>query len=560
MNVILGGGDVGKTTVLDALALMLSPSNSTTIAESDYWQRDTDAEFTIEATVSLPASAEIENQKSMAWPWHWNGSEAILPGHADDGATPADNDKPVYIVRVRGTAELEPVWEVVQPNGTAEHLSVSVRRKIGLVRLSSDERNDRDLRLVYGSALDRLLADNGLRARIGKAISSVPLLDQLDGESKKALAGLDEKMQKGALPTGLKLGMSSSQGVSIGSLIGLLANHDGVHLPLSSWGAGTRRMAALEVAGSTTSHASITTIDEIERGLEPYRLRKLIAILADIQGQVFLTTHSAVAISCVSDGGHLWYLDGKGNIGHLPYEKVGAQQKRDPETFLAKFAVIGEGITEVGFLHHMLRQAFGTDPLDFGVRVCNGQGNSTTLGLLQTLARAKLAFAGLVDDEGTDTGRWKNLKAEMGDRLFQWPQGCTEEHVINAIPDEKLKDLLTNEDDGLTGYRLRSLADRLKIGEKNFSSIETALQEQGRSLKSVIIDAATGSIDGAPAGEEKQWERHAQNWFKSESGGEELAKKMISCGAWPEIQKKLLPLINEILVASGRPTVTGLDL
>lgn len=28
MNVILGGGDVGKTTVLEAIALLLSPSNT----------------------------------------------------------------------------------------------------------------------------------------------------------------------------------------------------------------------------------------------------------------------------------------------------------------------------------------------------------------------------------------------------------------------------------------------------------------------------------------------------------------------------------------------------
>jgi putative ATP-dependent endonuclease of the OLD family len=35
MNVILGGGDVGKTTVLDAVALLLSPTNSGVISESD---------------------------------------------------------------------------------------------------------------------------------------------------------------------------------------------------------------------------------------------------------------------------------------------------------------------------------------------------------------------------------------------------------------------------------------------------------------------------------------------------------------------------------------------
>ena len=37
MNVILGGGDVGKTTILDAIALLLSPSNSFVLSEADYW-------------------------------------------------------------------------------------------------------------------------------------------------------------------------------------------------------------------------------------------------------------------------------------------------------------------------------------------------------------------------------------------------------------------------------------------------------------------------------------------------------------------------------------------
>jgi putative ATP-dependent endonuclease of OLD family len=558
MNVILGGGDVGKTTILDALALLLSPSNSTAVAEADYWQRDTDSEFVIEATVSLPETAEIENQKKMSWPWNWNGQEAVLP-ESKDGSD-AEAAWPVYVIRVRGTADLEPSWEVVQPSGEVEHLSVAVRRKIGLVRLSSDERNDRDLRLVYGSALDRLLADNGLRARIGKTIAAVPLLED-EEKPRKVLAGLEQKMEKNGLPTGLKLGLTSSQGLSIGALIGILAVHEGVHLPLSNWGAGTRRMAALEVAAATASHASITTIDEIERGLEPYRLRKLLSILEETAGQVFLTTHSAVAISCVSQNGHLWYLDNKGNIGHLPAAKIGAQQRRDPETFLAKLAVVGEGETEVGFLRYLLTTAFGGDPLIHGVRVCDGQGNNAVLDLLQTLADANLDVAALVDDEGKDAGSWSALKVKMGDRLYQWQGGCSEKHVISAIPDDKLIELLTNDEDGKTGYRLRSLADRLGIEKKDIASIEAVLAAQMKTLKELIIEAASGSTVGAPDKDvAKAWKKHAQDWFKAEEGGEELAKKMVACGAWPTIQAKLLPLVNAVLFYAKRPTISGLAL
>lgn len=54
VNVILGGGDVGKTTILDAIGLLLSPVNPANLADTDYHARDIAAGFVIEAVVSLP--------------------------------------------------------------------------------------------------------------------------------------------------------------------------------------------------------------------------------------------------------------------------------------------------------------------------------------------------------------------------------------------------------------------------------------------------------------------------------------------------------------------------
>jgi putative ATP-dependent endonuclease of OLD family len=557
MNVILGGGDMGKTTILDALALLFSPTNGTTVSETDYWQRDTDQEFVIEATVSLPESVGIENQRRMVFPWHWNGKEAVLPTGPD--GSEAEAGVPVYIVRVRGTTDLEPSWEVVQPDNVIDHLSVRVRRQIGLLRLSSDERNDRDLRLVYGSALDRLLADQGFRARIGKEMAKVSLDKELGEKSRQALTALSDKMGKSKLPTELTLGLTSGQGPSIGSLVGLLAQHQGKDIPLSSWGAGTRRMAALEVAAATAENASLTTIDEIERGLEPYRLRKLIAILEASKGQVFLTTHSAVAISCVGERGHLWYIDGKGHIGHLPAKKIEAQQRRDPETFLAKLAIVGEGKTEVGLLNFLLGAAFNGNPLDEGVRICDGQGNNTVLDLLETFVEAKLECAGLVDDEGENLGRWKALKATMSTLLLQWPGMATEGFIISEIPDDKLEALIENDEEGLSGYRMRSLAERLGIEAKDWNSINAALAVKQKALKALIIEAATGSTVGAAEADKKAWKKHAQNRFKRDGGGEELAAKMISLGAWSKVKDTVLPFINAVLAAVGRPAIAGLS-
>jgi hypothetical protein len=62
MNLILGGGDVGKTTILDAVGLLLSASNATAVSETDYWRRDNTAEFSIEGVVSLPDGVGPNNE------------------------------------------------------------------------------------------------------------------------------------------------------------------------------------------------------------------------------------------------------------------------------------------------------------------------------------------------------------------------------------------------------------------------------------------------------------------------------------------------------------------
>jgi putative ATP-dependent endonuclease of OLD family len=264
LNLILGGGDVGKTTILEAVGLLLSASNATTVSETDYWRRDNTTEFSIEGVVSLPEGVDPNSLSVLLMPWEWNGKDAVLPGNPRDGDVP-EATNPVYRLRVRGTADLELVWEVIQPDDSTIGLSAAFRKKIGLIRLSADDRNDRDLRLVFGSALDRLLADPAIKARIAKQVAEQDFAAAVGNDGRKALEQLDKRLVAASLPHGAQLGLISSQGLSIGALIGLLADSNGVALPLASWGAGTRRMAALEIAATTQADNSVTVIEELAR-------------------------------------------------------------------------------------------------------------------------------------------------------------------------------------------------------------------------------------------------------------------------------------------------------
>jgi putative ATP-dependent endonuclease of OLD family len=311
VNVILGGGDVGKTTILDAIGLLLSPTNPTNLSDTDYYARDITAGFVIEAVLALQPTSGINRQIQPSWPWDWNGTEAVVPCPDGDGGTKSE---PVYRLRVRGTEDLELAYEIVQPDGSTDNLSPGLRRSIGLVRLSGDDRNDRDLRLVQGSALDRLLSDKGLRSRLASELAKSDIKGELKDNAQDVLKALDLAFKARNLPDGLDLAITGSQGLSITALIGLTAEREGVQLPLASWGAGTRRLAALAIAEQNQGEAPITLVDEAERGLEPYRQRFLIEKLQAGKSQVFLTTHSPSALSAASKAG-LWYVDHAGNIG-----------------------------------------------------------------------------------------------------------------------------------------------------------------------------------------------------------------------------------------------------
>jgi putative ATP-dependent endonuclease of OLD family len=551
VNVILGGGDVGKTTILEAIALLPSPVNPTTLSDPDYHDRDIEAGFSIEAVLSLPAGAGISSQMKPSWPWEWSGEEATVPSLEHDGKRAGE---PVYRVRVRGTDDLELAYEIVQPDGSADSFPLALRRAIGLVRLSGDDRNDRDLRLVQGSALDRLLSDKGLRSRMASELAKNDVKNELTTDAQTTLKNLDAAFKRESLPAGLDLAITGGQGASIASMIGLTADRQGVQLPLASWGAGTRRLSALAIAEQNQGDAPITLVDEVERGLEPYRQRTLIEKLQTGSSQVFLTTHSPAAISSAATS-LIWYVDHTGQIGPLDATKIAKHRKTDPEAFLSRLAIIAEGATELGFTTAILERAFGSALEQHGVHVSDGGGHETTLGILEALAAGGLRFGGFADDEGKHPTRWAKLHTKLGALLFRWPSLCIEENIIAVVPDNKLEAFITDATGEKTGIRLRTLADRLGIPDKNFAALNA---KGGADFKASIVEAALGTVPTGKESEKNEYKAHAGRWFKSVDGGRELVGKLFSLALWPALKPQLLPFCNAVRTAIGLGEIADL--
>jgi putative ATP-dependent endonuclease of OLD family len=503
--------------------------------------------------MSLPETCGINEQTKNAWPWEWDGKEPKLL-KLDEGLPTPTNAEAVYRLRVRAE-DFDVSFEILQPDGAANHFAVAVRRKIGLVRLSGDDRSDRDLRLIQGSALDRLISDKTLRSRFGQKLAESDIEGELKDEAKTNLKTLNTSFGEQALPTGLGLGLTGGPGLSLNALIGLTATKECVKLPFANWGSGTRRLAAIEMAAAHQGAYPITVVDEVERGLEPYRQRVLMAELQKKGSQVFLTTHSAAALSAASNA-TLWYLDLSGNIGQLP-SSVDAHRTRDPETFLSRIAIIAEGASELGFVAFLLERAIGMDLLERGIWITDGCGNDNTLKLLEGLVGSGLDFAGFADDEGRAADKWAAVKKKLGELLFRWPAGCLEENIIKLVPPERLEEFIKDVD-GDSGVRRRTLAERLEIPEKDFSVIAA----KATDLTTLIIEAAVGAIPdnkkGADKSEKKALKKHAERWFKSVDGGRELGAKVFEFGLWPKLEDQLLPFLNAIREAVSLPEITKL--
>jgi putative ATP-dependent endonuclease of OLD family len=493
----------------------------------------------------------MSSQMKPWWPWEWTGEEAAVPALEHDGKLAGE---PVYRVRVRGTEDLELAYEIVQPDGSADSFPVALRRAIGLVRLSGDDRNDRDLRLVQGSALDRLLSDKGLRSRMASELAKNDVKNELTTEAQTALKNLDTAFQKESLPAGLDLAITGGQGASIASMIGLTADRSGIQLPLASWGAGTRRLSALAIAEQNQGDAPITLVDEVERGLEPYRQRTLIEKLQTGSSQVFLTTHSPAVISSAATSS-IWYLDHTGQIGPLDAAKIAKHRKTDPEAFLSRLAIVAEGATELGFTTAILKRAFGSALEQHGVHVSDGGGHEATLGILEALAAGGLQFGGFADDEGKHPTRWAKLHTKLDALLFRWPSLCIEENIIAVVPDDKLEAFITDPTGEKTGVRLRTLADRLGTADKDFAALKATA---GTDFRARIVEAALGTVPTGKESEKNEYKAHAGRWFKSVDGGRELAGKLFSLALWPALKPQLLPFCNAVRTAIGLTEIADL--
>lgn len=562
LNIIIGPGDSCKSTILEAIGALFSPAPNMNISEFDYFRRDIDKEFEIEAALAVGDGSILKNDRFPLPPlrgWR-DGQLTDLPD--EDGA------EAVMVCRLTGTADQEAIYEVIGADDeTRVPFSRALRQRIGLMRLGISDRWDRDLRLVQGGALNRYMEGQQLRQSILQAILNTPIHDRLGDEPKQALGRIDSQFSKRSLPSPIRLGLVGTPGVSLAASVGLMVGeNDESALPLPAWGTGTRRLAALELASILVESVSLAVVDEPESGLEPYRQRAFIGDLhQDGKRQAFITTHAPAVLSAgaalgavisrinmaeqtVGDAGQAAPIEGAvlerqpraHELTALEGKETGELLAEQPEAVLARLPVICEGVTEVGFATRLLIKKFGEGFPVHGIFCVDARGHDRAVAICNALLKTGFQIGAVADDEGRKDGSWAKIEKQAA--VLRWDNGAALEHaVLSALPDDVLPSVVEWPEE-FGGRSARHLLPELrkKLGcEDKDRSAKQLLADYGReAFVKALCKAACPPRDG---------KRKPSGWFKSFDGGFLLADKLLALDPIPkELNDKITAFLKKI--------------
>lgn len=461
---MVGPGDSGKSTILDAIERVLSPKWNVAFDDTDFWDLQTDVSIVIRATITNLAPSFYRDSKFglLLHGFDTATGEAIRAS-GDEG------EEHALVVELCVDASLEPIWSVVDAEGEKHPFLVRDREALGMLRVGGYV--DQHLGWSKGSVLTRLtdsggavgavLADAARQARSGLRTDG---LEKLMAAAQKVEA-LGKNL--GVAPRNSLVPHLDASALSLAA--GALSLHDG-KVPTRRAGLGTRRLLAVAMQHEAAAESGLTIVDEFEHGLEPHRIRRLLRVLrgrvpeadGSAKGQLILTTHSPTVLNEL-DAAEVAVTrtarNGTVTVQSLP-ASVDYILKRTPQALLARKVIVAEGATEVG-LCQALDEAWTTETgASFGylgVAVVDGLGGTQPAEISGHLASLGYEVALLTDSDAK-----AKLTRAAGAQVLAWPRGlCTEQCLANDLPEPAIAQMAVVADERGGRSVREALADQL---------------------------------------------------------------------------------------------------
>jgi hypothetical protein len=529
---LVGPGDSTKSTVLDAIEFALLPRWNPSFDDTDFNGTDTSKPISITVTVGdLPQEFMDEDQFGLELRG-WSETDGL---HDE----PLEGDAPVLSIRLVVDESLEPKWTVIndrKPDGRT--ISHKDRERLGMARLGSSF--DWHLSWRRGSVLSRITDVGGDKADGIALILAGAARAAREGFEPGKLTVLSAAAQK-AQELAQDIGVSASKKYrphldfqSVNVNLGGVALHDG-DIPLRKAGLGSRRLLSVALQREVAKSGGVTLIDEVESGLEPHRLRRLVHMLckdaastageaARVGGSI-MTTHSPVAVVEVP-AANISIVRSKGGKTEIFAVEPGMQDmvRKFPEAMLGSRILVCEGKTELGFVRGLDEYWSSSKKLccfaHQGVvpvtDLAGGGSNSPS----QAVRFAQLGYA--VAFLGDSDVALKPTVAELegaGVTVLQWSGGCSiEERIFADLPWNGVIEVasVALQEKG-TDEVLRGLAAELGL------TITDLPADPGQWLGTIPVDETTLRAALGKAA------KKGAGWFKRIDHGEALAEQVTRC-------------------------------
>lgn len=516
---LVGPGNSTKSTILDAIELALLPRWYAPVSDDDFHLGDTTRSVKIEVTVGELPEILIRDDHLGHYLRGWSQASGI----EDE---PREGLSSVVTIRFTLDASLEPTWHVVNdriPDGVL--VAAKDREKLGLARLGGDI--DRQLTWMRGSALPRLGVGNAeasdalaTATRAARtAIQNVELSEQF---TTAAAAAYEAAKDFGAAPT---KEFSPQLGGAATISLGAMELFEGP-IPARMAGLGSRRLAALGIQNSAVRDGAVLLVDEVESGLEPHRIGRLLMKLRDLSptsGHAILTTHSPVVLRELAAADLYVTRRSADRVDVLRVSSDLQDVVRSvPEALLATRILVCEGKTEYGFidfLRHGWEEARSMPLAHRGAIFVSGELSGGSAAPAHALKLATLGYkVALLADSDTNSTPSDAVLLAAGVEVIRWQGSCnTEQRVALDLPESNLQTLLN-----------------WAVAEKGTESVLQSLKSRLNDITSVSIPDWQKS--GTPLDEIRDTIGAAaakKGWFKDIERGRALGQ--IVRGAWNDI-------------------------
>lgn len=526
INCLVGHGDSGKSTILDAIELCLTSRRNVHFSDMDFYNLDITQPIQITVVIGdLPPEC-LNFEKYGIYLRGFNHEKSSISDEPQKG------EETVLSLRLTVRDDLEPEWSLVTRSTEVEGntRSLAWQDKLLLSPLRIGTLNNYHLGWKNGSILNQLSNERP---------DTSSLVVSLSREARKIFGSRGDELLCDALEIvtntakelGVSIGDQAHAMLDIGAVSygdGVLSLHDASNISMRNLGTGSSRLLLAGLHKKVSKKSAILLFDEFEFGLEPHRIIRLLGYLGakekTPQQQVFMTTHSPVVLRELS-GSQLSIFrkaDNEHTVKSIAADDaIQGTIRKYPDALLAQNVIICEGASEVGFIRGLDDYFRGQDEhyvpiLANGVALVDGGG-------IRELCKRALNFHQLGynvlifrDDDEKPKPEDEALIAEANIEVIKWHNdNAIEDALFASLPCSAILEILKYAS-GI--YEEQTVCDQFKSASNGLFNLEEIV----RDIENKLTDDVRRFL-GLAAKSKKN------SWFKTQTKMEHIAFSVVGC-------------------------------